>query len=129
MLLQNFSKSPWKVLIIVWTIWNHRNNIIFKNHTCSLAFVLDSAVKTYQGAILYSNAICSVLRKMLQVRSIKTSIIRVWLLAGDLLWTAGFNGRLMHLELNQLNWSGLAIFVGIAQGGSLESEATRLVIV
>lgn len=43
-----------KIVTITWTISNRRNNVMFRNHTCILDYVLDSVIRTFLFTIQYN---------------------------------------------------------------------------
>lgn len=44
-----------EIITILWAIWNHRNNIIFRNHKCNPVYVIDIVKKIFHN-ILYNKS-------------------------------------------------------------------------
>lgn len=51
---QNFFINHLQVITIAWTIWKHRNNVIFRYHMCHPAYILESTMRTSRSTIQYN---------------------------------------------------------------------------
>lgn len=51
------SRNLLKIILIAWTIWNQRNNVIFRNQNCRPAYILESAMRTFRFTTQYNSII------------------------------------------------------------------------
>lgn len=52
---KNFDNILEKVMIVLWTIWNHRNNVVFKYDKCNPAYDLELARNMFYETTTHKN--------------------------------------------------------------------------